>query len=690
MYRSPKSCFREDERKTARQLLANVLSCERRYSIGTKAMHTRQAKFFRESITAVGVSSNKELATVALEDGTICMLSLPDLVELWRYSTEHRGISGCTFTPDHSFVLYGKLETALSLSQECDMPFFNKEVERFKSCAFSPNGRRLVTSDSSSTIKLWDVVGQCLISRLSAGVPLDCVSFCNTGLLIIGDKNPDKEDSDCDKKSSKEDSYCVWNAITLQRVDERSMPVSKVKHSPEVRKSERCNRCLWKGRQELIPSRRSGSLPFIPVNPISSSSLHEPIDERGQHKKTATTNGIYNKVECTFHLFEQCLRVVENIHFTLLAAWEFLIYSDQFPRNCKVVDMAALDDESWLFAVDEKVVVFSVVSPKEGEGCLPRPTCVLWCSFSPDGSRLATCTSDGFINLWNVGTCQIHQSFKSSIETSTAACWWSSDYLFVFWLTEATPSLIKYPVDEESKIGVSQQLVSLDEVAIAFASFSGIVDFSEGLLSLECGETRPVKVVDVQMEPPKIVSLPGIQPLMRISVSRGAIILLGFRDACFIWKRDEFHSYFVVICFDPHRYVRSYGHPLLDQLVYDCCLSNDVRFAVISFAKSLQRFVVVIDLDTREEKSIDVNTICKLPSFFLASKVFFVRTYAILVTPNDIEIFDVRSGKSLGCSTQLHLTNHMLFHSKLSPLGNVLAVPQLNGAVEFNRLCFLE
>ena len=202
--------------------------------------------------------------------------------------------------------------------------------------------------------------------------------------------------------------------------------------------------------------------------------------KRDLHKKTAIANGIYNKVQdCTFHLFEQCLWVVENIHFTLLAVWEFLLYSFQFPYiNRGDVDIAALDDESWLYVDEKKLVVYSAVSPKEGEGYLPRPACVLWCSFSPDGSRLATCTSDGFINLWNVDTCQIYHRFKSNIETSSAACWWSSDYLFVFWLTDATPSLIKYPVDEEGKIAVSQrQLVSLDHFAIEFASFCGFLGF---------------------------------------------------------------------------------------------------------------------------------------------------------------------------------------------------------------------
>ena len=106
VYRSPEGCFTEDEKDTARRLLKNASLFVKRNSIGKEAMNTRQAKFFRLSITAVGVSSNKELAAVALEDGTICVLSLPDLVEVWRYSTEHQDISCCTFAPNDSFLLY--------------------------------------------------------------------------------------------------------------------------------------------------------------------------------------------------------------------------------------------------------------------------------------------------------------------------------------------------------------------------------------------------------------------------------------------------------------------------------------------------------------------------------------------------------------------------------------------------------
>ena len=508
---------------------------------------------------------------------------------------------------------------------------------------------------------------------LSAGVPLNCVWFSNTGLLIIGD-NP-----------GKKDSYCVWNAITLQRVDERSVSVSQTKHSPHgVRKSERCIRCLWQGRRELIPSRKLEFLPFSPVNPISSSSAHGIYgDKRAMYTyKTATANRMYNKVQgCTFHLFRHCWWVVDNVHLILLAVWEFLCYGSPYYGLCEVVDVAALDDESWLYVDKKKLVVCSAVSPKEGEGCLLRPACVLWCSFSPDGSRLATCTSDGFINLWNVDTCHIYERFKSNIETSSAACWWSSHYLFVFWLTDETPSLIKYPVDEEGKIGVSQQeLVSLDHVAIEFASFSGIVDFSEGLLSFECGGTKPVKVVDVQIEPPMIVCLPGIEPLMKMAVSRGAIFVLGVGNKCWLWKRDEVNSVVYEV------FVSSYPH---DNIVLtphsgDCCFNNDMRFAMVSFTQLSRRFFVTIDLDSGSIRKSNVDTTNELqPSSCQALKLFCTGTNALLITQNDIEIFETMSWKLLGCSVQPDLTDHALFHSRLSPLGNIVAIPLVNGGVEF-------
>ena len=186
-------------------------------------------------------------------------------------------------------------------------------------------------------------------------------------------------------------------------------------------------------------------------------------------------------------------------------------------------------DELFLFIDSEKLVVLNAVPLKGVQRCLPSPTRVLWCSFSPDGTRLASCTSDGFINIWNVDTCQVYRRFKSNVGTSSAACWWSDRFLFVFCFIDETPSLSKYPVDENFEVTTTQgQSVSLCPVISEFSSFSRILDFSEGYLSFECGETKPVKVLDVNRSgPPESVILPGIRPKMEIAVSSGACFVLG-------------------------------------------------------------------------------------------------------------------------------------------------------------------
>ena len=86
------------------------------------------------------------------------------------------------------------------------------------------------------------------------------------------------------------------------------------------------------------------------------------------------------------------------------------------------------------------------------------------------------------------------------------------------------PSLSKYPVDVNLKILFPQsQQVPLSHLVKEFVSLAAIVDFSDGLLSFECGKTEPVKVLDVSgVGGPRMLTLPGIEPGMSITVSLGA------------------------------------------------------------------------------------------------------------------------------------------------------------------------
>jgi hypothetical protein len=90
------------------------------------------------------------------------------------------------------------------------------------------------------------------------------------------------------------------------------------------------------------------------------------------------------------------------------------------------------------------------------------------------------------------------------------------------------------------------------------------------------------------------------------------------------------------------------------------------------------------DIDVRETGVI-------VDGFFsmfadVTAEVFSTNKVTILVTSNLIKIFDMKSRSSF----HWHLTDNSVIHSKLSPKGNILAVPRLTGDVDFFKICHPE
>ena len=342
---SPPSCFTDDERETARLLLGKCARYVKNYPNRKKSLKPFLAKYFPHRIRAIGLSSSKKLAAVALRDGTIHVVSLPKLVELFQHQTDYKNISSCTFTPDDSLVLYGKLQIGLSVSERKEISFFSGKVESFECCAFSPDGKKLVTNDGSSVVKLWDVSRRSLLLCLHAGVPLKWCSFSKTGLFIIGDS-----------KDSIEDSYCVWNAITFQRADLRSLCRSKrSKHKTKdgLQRSEKCIRCVIKTHKDLTPLEIDGTYSV----------------------------GMYNGTECLF-CFDGLvsLFVIETTHFTTLAAWRRRTSTLLFlTRSLGMINdnLLLVWDDSHLFVV-----------PSEQSEETQSWVSFFWNSFSPNGTKM--------------------------------------------------------------------------------------------------------------------------------------------------------------------------------------------------------------------------------------------------------------------------------------------------------------
>ncbi|XP_028410325.1 uncharacterized protein LOC114532938 [Dendronephthya gigantea] len=726
---SPKGCFSDEEKRIAQSILLTSSSfLENTYDKYDVEVIPLTVWFAREMIEAVGVSGNKTMAAVAFNKKTISVVSIPRLVELWECTIE--GVSSipcCIFAPDDSFILYGKLETALDIATKKEVPFFTGISEGFVSCAFSRNGKRLITSNRSKTIKLWDIVHQRIITTLQADNPVNWCSFDITGLYIMAHKKTDVEDDfndfgfEVDQSSNRssfdEDSFmydrdsgtpcfqpfeleaekspgeendeneissvgnsdeddesfverpeagqnfCVWNTFTRQRCDERVLPEIKIENALH---SNLCKRCFRPGF--MMP-------PSFKRFKYSNISLSLLCDE-------GVSTGIYNSLQCCFALKDQSLNVIENTHGTTLAHGDIFIsdsrqYADE-DDSCvydnKSREIMKIDNNLLLYSDTMKLVVLRWSEPTVH-------TTVCYSSFSPDSSRLATCTSDGYINIWNVDRRRVEQRFKANQGGMPLLCWWSKKFLFVFNFFNKIPSLTKYPIGKNFQISLNEsQQISLVHLRQEFVYVRQVVDFTGGLLCVHCGKRKPVKMLDVNArDGPQFIALPGIEPMMNTKVSPDASFVFGGgEDVFYVWKRNTSNAVAYDV-FYTHRQTnrQSFGRSLT------ACFSNDSKLAVIAYGcRGLDHdAVTILQLDTGNHEDIPIR-------YFHGEYLYCIKKSRVIVTAKTqlLKFIDMDSGALIRSSFQRYFSNNLVAHMKLSPNETILASPKSNGDMDFLRL----
>ena len=649
---APRRYFSEEDWDIAKKLLSKYsslvdINCKHKVEIIPHAVLHDSSNV----IKAAGLSNDHSMVAFANVGGTVTVVDLPHLGERWQYATNYERILSCTFFPDNSLILFGKLETALSVADGNEVPFFHNNKETFVSCGFSPNGKRLVTSNGLRTIKLWDIGKQSLLSSLCTESPVQSCAFSSTGLFIIAKSKSSRFRSL--GETDVEDSFCVWNAVTWQRCDERNK-------KGEAKVGDLCKRCFPATFDHQLPTFRR-----LNVKP------RQPVPSWNSVSETLST-GIFNGVESHFILDMDSLCVVENTHFTTLACWN-IAFRDFEDDDCGAIGTIA--DNLWLFAYNSKLIVFeTLVSTPKQSSCLLAQ--VYSSSFSPDSSRFAICTSDGCVNIWNVDSNQVDQRFKCNAEETPFACWWSEKFFLVFHISDGIPTLSKYAMNANLKLLPSQR--DMFQFPAENVHLLTVVDFSEGLVIFECGEKRQLKFFDVVAL--REFTLPEIEPEMRLTVSPCCSYVLGAReDMFYIWKRNGEEAPVYTIFFKASQSnIRMH---------YDgiscCCFSSDSKVAVVAY---LSGYVEVSEVSIHD---LDTGSYLLVPlefCYYDAFKLFCFNEVLIFASDQEINILDMNTGAHLDRSKQRYCVEKFQRQMRLSPNGTTLAIPIINGDMEFIRL----
>ncbi|XP_046857773.1 uncharacterized protein LOC124451192 [Xenia sp. Carnegie-2017] len=158
----------------------------------------------RANVTSLCVSSNKERLAVGYENGQISIFELPEFEQQFTLGTALDNLRLDNWNDVETLICrydYPTLE---------ELGFVRGNI---CCCSFSPTGNRLVTSDGSTEVKLWDV-NNGRSFRLESDDIVNRCSFLDSGLFITADYVKDYEEL-------PKDVFTAWNSVTLQRIDRR-------------------------------------------------------------------------------------------------------------------------------------------------------------------------------------------------------------------------------------------------------------------------------------------------------------------------------------------------------------------------------------------------------------------------------------------------------------------------------------
>ncbi|XP_046858147.1 uncharacterized protein LOC124451531 [Xenia sp. Carnegie-2017] len=271
-------------------------------------------------------------------------------------------------------------------------------------CSFSPTGNRLVTSDGSTEVKLWDVNNGRLLLCLQSDDVVNRCSFSGSGLFITA-----RNDGGFQFK------FTAWNSLTLQRIDRR---------------------CVV-DYQKLQCTDKSSEF-FVTVFGYCSYVFQFPkafdiFARKNRYSLSSNSKTTHDQGEIEFCLPNvSCPCVRRNLNKVHPISFKEFYVVPYFSK-LKIFKTDHLWRPSFIF---EKLKI----------------KC---CCFSPDGSFLAAFAVGDHVNIhiWSIERCTIIQTVPMQLKNALG-CWWSDGLL---WIWDGSDHLMKISTSSENFVDSIRQ-----------------------------------------------------------------------------------------------------------------------------------------------------------------------------------------------------------------------------------------
>lgn len=162
-FQSAQRAWQDERLAEARQLLANTEPVQRGWEAAfLAASFDSQRKVvgrMADSVSAVAISPDAELAAVSAIDGTLALFRLADRTELWRKTPGQDKATGVAFSPGGDTLVvcgWDKSCRILKVADGAEVGVFGGHKGQVSSVAYSPDGALAVSADFSGRVFTWD------------------------------------------------------------------------------------------------------------------------------------------------------------------------------------------------------------------------------------------------------------------------------------------------------------------------------------------------------------------------------------------------------------------------------------------------------------------------------------------------------------------------------------------------------